>query len=770
MFGEYNGYRREEEEFGGELMTRFSRLLIIIGILIVTTSLMAQTASSREQILDIQIRGNKNIEADLIKATINISVGAAVSEERIAGAIRNLYQLSVFDSVVISKERITGGVRLIIEVEEHPIVESIRFEGNKRLRRSKLDEIITIREGHYLASFLLVENRKRILAEYKKVGYNFATVDYEINEQAGNRVALTVKIDEGERVAVRSINFYGNREMTDRQLLRRMKTKRASLLRSGRFEQEKFNEDLDLIIKHYNDNGFIDARIVSWDIRVPESRYLHIDIILHEGRRYYFGDIYVRGNERFTDEVILEKFRFKEKETFNLDKFNQQIGQVASIYYEEGYIYASFDHDLQRDGDRIHIYLDINENTRAKIRKIFIAGNRRTKEKIIRRQLVISPGDYFRQSRVIRTQQNIYNLGFFEPNIRLDYQPVNRDGDIDLLIELEDKYSGSANAGVGYNSQDGFIGQLSLSHNNLFGNAWQGAFSWEFGGSTQNFTFDFTDPHFLDTFTLVGFNLYHARRDWSSFNYKVFTTGGSLRAGRSLFFIDNSRVVGNYSYYRKKYEVINRDKPGTSAYLLELDELGWRDTSSFSLTFTRDSRDNIFYPTTGSHLVLFSELAGGPLGGDFDYFKQIMQTTWYTRTFWKLVLRSRWRFGYVTAYGRSKEVPPDERFYLGGTGPDGLRGYVDRSISGRMGEGGLRAIIHSTEFTVPIAGDQIIGLLFFDAGNCFDRLEDFNFYDFKKGTGLGIRIHSPLGLIGFDFGYNLDSRKWEPHFQFGATF
>jgi outer membrane protein insertion porin family len=747
-------------------------MIIILGLILIAGSLFSQTGSSGNLILEIRVRGNQNIETELILSTINIRVGSTLSEERVAGAIRNLNQLGVFANIVVRKETVAGGLRLIIQVEEYPIIESIEYQGNKRLRKSKLEEIVTLRTGNYLAPFLLVENRNRIQSEYKKVGYNYAGVDFEVRELPQNRVHLIVEIDEGEKIAVRTINFYGNREVTDRQLLRRMKTKRASLLRSGRFEQEKFDEDLKAIIKFYNDNGFIDARLVSWETRITDDRFMIIDIYLHEGKRYYFGDIFVRGNQRFTDEVILENFRFKEDEVFNREKFEGQIGKIASMYYEEGYIYASFDHDLVRDGDRVNIFLDISENTRAKLRKIFITGNYKTKEKIVRRQLAVSPGDYFRQSRIIRTQQNIYNLGFFEPNIRLDYQPVNQNGDIDLLIELEDKYSGSANAGVGYNSQDGVIGQLSVSHNNLMGNAWQGSFSWEFGGSTQNFSLDFTEPHFLDTFTLVGFNLYHARRDWSSFNYKVFTTGGSLRAGRSLFFIDNSRIVGNYSYYRKKYEIIDPDPEGltTSSYLRELDGLGWRDTSSFSLTFTRDSRDNIYYPTSGSHLVIFSELAGGPLGGDFDYFKQIAQATWYTRTFWKLVLRSKWRFGYVTAYGRSDDVPPDERFYLGGTGPDGLRGYVDRSIPGRTSEGGLRAIIHSTEFTVPIAGDQIIGLLFFDAGNAFNRLEDFNFYDFKKGTGLGIRIHSPLGLIGFDYGYNLEGKRWEPHFQFGATF
>jgi outer membrane protein insertion porin family len=748
-------------------MVKYAQVLIILIMLLMVMNL---TASS-EVILEIRVVGNENIDTELIRATMNLEIGSFISEDRIARAIRNLYQLSVFDTIEISKETIPGGLRLITELKEFPIVEEVEYEGNRRLRNSKLDEILTIREGQYLAPYLMTENRSRILEEYKKVGYNFATVDFETTELPNNRVKLTLIIDEGDKVAVRKISFYGNRAFTDRQLARKMKTKQASLFRSGRFDQEKFDEDLNLLINHYTENGYIDAEILSWETIVVESRTIHIEIFLSEGKQYFFGTINLLGNERFTDDLLLQQFRFGEDEVFNLDKFNQQVGNIASTYYEEGYIYASFDHELERDEARINVFLTISENTRAKIRKIHLTGNKKTKEKVIRRQLAISPGEYFRQSRIIRTQQNIYNLGFFEPNISLDYQPINNDGDIDLLIEVEDRHSGSANAGVGYNSQDKFIGQLSLSHNNIMGNAWQSGLKWEFGGSTQNFQFDFTNPYFLDSYTLVGFNAYHTRRDWSSFNYKVRTTGGSLRAGRSLFWIDDSRLVANYSYYQKKYEIIDPEVEGVSDYLQELDSLGWRNTSSLSLTFTRDSRDNVFYPTSGTHLIVYSELAGGPvLGGDFDYFKQIIQSTWHTRTFWKLVLRSKWRFGYVTPYGQSKEVPPDERFYLGGTGPDGLRGFIDRSIPVRSSEGGLRAIIHSTEFTAPIAGDQIVGLLFFDAGNSFNRLEEFNFWDFKKGIGLGIRVNTPLGLIGFDYGYNLNDRRWEPHFQFGATF
>ena len=480
----------------------------------------------------------------------------------------------------------------------------------------------------------------------------------------------------------------------------------------------------------------------------------------------------MEGNEHFTTEKILSCFTLKYGEPFDQEKFNTQLAKVYSLYFDEGFIYTYIDQEIQKEGNQLTVVLKITEGNRARIRQIIITGNRRTKDKVIIRALEIAPGDYFRQSQVIRSQQNIYNLGFFEPNIKLDYTPINSNGDIDLEINVTDRPSGVANGGVGYNSADGFIGQLSVTMGNIMGNNWSSSLSWEFGRYTEDFQFSFTNPNFLDTDILLGTSIYYTTKDWSSFYYKIYTRGASIRFGEYLPFIDRTRLLGGYSIYAKKYRITNMNMimqyPEENATLIELDSLDWRYTSSINATISRDSRDNIFFPTKGSQLTLFSEVAGGILGGDFDYFKQIAQVNWYMELWYKLVLRTKWRFGYITPYGRSDDAPPDEKFYLGGTGVDGIRGYPDRSI-GPSG-GGSREIIFSAELGFPIAGDQLIALAFFDAGDSYNKLRSFNFLNMKKGIGLGIRLSSPFGLIGFDYAYNLDENHWEPHLQIGTTF
>ncbi len=746
-----------------------SRLIIAAALLLtICTSLFA----AGEVIYDIRVAGNRNIDSSLILSAISLRAGDVLDPEEAAKSIKTLNNLSTFKNVQLETEPYRTGVNIIITVEEYPIVDNVTYTGFSALKMDKIDELVTLRKGSYWSPQLQAELIRKLKKEYYSKGYQNVSISVTEQAAANNRVSLEVRCEEGKRVSIRSITFIGNEQLDDKALRKRMKTKTASLLRSGRFEQEKFETDLTNIVSFYQKNGFIDARIAEWHLNPVDATTLELVISVEEGVKYKFGALTVSGNNQFTTETVLSKFSLKAGEPFDQEKFNAQLGRVYSLYYEEGYIYVTIDTENSKDGDQLNINLKITENTRAKIRQINIAGNRRTKEKVIRRQLEIAPGDYFRHSQVLLSQQNIYNLGFFEPDIKLDYNQINNNGDIDLNVIVQDKSAGTANGGIGYNSADKFVGTLSVSENKLLGNNWSSSLKWEFGGSTQNFEFDFTNPNFYDSDMLLGFNLYHTEKTWSSFYYKIFTQGASIRAGQPLPWINRSRAVLGYSLYAKKYRITDMDailnNASQNANLIELDSLGTQITSSINLTLSRDTRDNIFFPTTGSQITLYSELAGGAFGGDFEYFKQIAQVSWFIETWHKLALRTKWRFGYISPYGSSSDVPPDEKFYLGGTGADGIRGYPDRSI-GPTG-GGTREIIFSTELGYPLGSDQIVALGFFDAGNSYNKLRDFNFLDFKKGIGAGIRIRSPLGLIGFDYAYSLDEGSWEPHLQFGTTF
>jgi len=749
------------------------RRILLCSIFILLLGCLTQNLfAAGETIYEIKVSGAENIDPELVTSALSIHIGDTLDPEAVAKSIRNLYKMGIFSDIQVESEPYRTGVTLLIKIKENPVVSSIEYIGFKVVKQERIDELVNVKVGSYWSEGVKNQLLHKLKNEYALKGFSNADIQIFESRSANNKIGLKVQVDEGKRVSIKQITFAGNSAYEDKTLQKKMKTKPASFLRSGHFEQEKFDTDLQTLTAFYKKNGYIDVVVGPYEVQPLNEKHIEIVINIYEGTKYNFGGISIEGNEFYSAEELKKVFTIKMGEPFDQEVFDNELHNIYAKYFDEGFIYVSIVPNYVKEGDQLIVKLQINENNRARIRQIHITGNKRTKEKVIRRQLEVSPGDYFRQSQVMRSQQNIYNLGFFEQDIRLDYTPVNQEGDIDLQFDVADRSSGTANGGVGYNSQDKFVGQLSVSQNNLFGNNWSSNLSWEFGGNTQNFEFAFTNPNLLDTDILLGSNLYYTKKTWSSFYYEIFTRGAGLRVGRTIPWVDKTRAVIGYSLYSKKYRITEMSSiladSTANATLIELNQLGWRYTSATSLTLSRDTRDNVFFPTKGSQFTLYSEIAGGILGGNFDYFKQIAQVNWYMDTWEKLILRTKWRFCYVTPYGRSDDAPPDEKFYLGGTGADGIRGFPDSSI-GPSG-GGTRAIIFSTELGYPLGSDQIIAVAFFDAGNSYNKMRDFNFLNFKKGTGLGIRIRSPFGLIGFDYAYNINDGGWEPHLQFGITF
>jgi len=751
-------------------MKKIIFLSIAALVVFCTTPVFAQVEYN--YISDIEITGNINVTTQLIKSASGLALGQVYSADKVTKAIQNIYKLGLFSDIQVEKVQNNKGVKVIIQVSEFPIVQDWEITGNKKIRVDEIKKQFRLVRGDYWSGERELEIKNKILELYYSKGYRLAAVSFKEAPVVNNRIELTIVINEGHKVVVREVSFKGNQKVTEKKLRRIIKTKKSGFLRSGVYDQEKFDEDLTRVIDYYNSKGYIDAAIIGWEPRYDDDGRLFLTINVYEGNQYRIGTISLEGNTLFSKEILLRQLKFEKNEIFNREDFDNKLNGIRSMYYEEGYIYSTVSPQINPQGELVNINIFVQENNRAKVRQIYVEGNKKTKEKIIRRQLAIVPGDYFRQSLLIQSQRNIYNLGFFEPNIGLDYQPINDAGDIDLIFQLEDKESGTANMGVNYDEEDKLTGFLSLSHNNLFGQAWGLKLTWEFSGSKQEYDISFTNPYFYDTNVLVGADVYHQRNDWDDYNYKVVKSGGGFRIGTKIPWVNYAKVTTGYSITQKQYNILD-ENDDVSTSLQDLVDRGKILTSTAFLTLERDDRDNVFRPSEGSLVRSYTEMAGGILGGSENYIKEIIQTNWYLKLFWKFSLGIRWRVGYVKAFGDTKEVPPDELFYPGGTGSDGIRGYPDNSVVPEDQDGGKAEFITSTEVTFPISGDQIIGVMFLDAGNSYNYLSEINVQKLKKGIGMGVRIMSPMGLLGFDYAYGMDrnvNNKWQFHFQFGSTF
>ena len=791
-------------------MNRIKLLLTVSLLILLIGKICAQEGGYR--LLGLTVEGNRSTDQGLIKANSGLILGREVSGEDIQAAIKQLWRLELFSDIEIVLDRqVIEGIYLTIRVVEYPRLETVQVKGNKKIKKDDIMDAIDLLPGQVLRANQVLKVRRSLEELYAEKGYLLAKIEVE-PETIGEayRAVLKVNIKEGKKIKIKRIRFIGNEEhekrkpgfpvssaywmvdwmfpdnpFTDAKLRKRLKnTRQKSLFRSGEFKRMKFEEDLENVEKHYHDHGFRDMKVVSDTIYYSDDlKHLYIDIFVDEGNIYYFGDITWTGNTLFTEEELSAKLIFKSGDVYSQEKLDiSTYERIGNLYYDLGYIYSSVvPIEVPVGEDTMDIHFNIAEGNQFKVRRITFTGNTKTKEKVIRREFVLKPGDTFDVSKLRRSIREVTILNYFA-NIIPDVEPIS-DDEVDLYIEVEEKSTDQAQMSAGYSERDGMIGAIGFTMNNLFGNGQRFSLDWNFGRIYRVFSVSFTEPWFMDTPTLLGTSFFHMKRGGSYYGYTEKIIGGSLRFGRRFRWPDDY-FRGDWIYRLEQTEYSN-----ISATLAATDPRGLEEgvptvSSGMTQIFTRDSRDNPEFPTEGSVHVLSTELTGGPFGGDEHYHKYIFSAEWYTRLVGKLILYTHSKMGVSSGIG-DEPVPFVERFFMGGSGlqlGEPLRGYDERAVGPYDGVplGGKTMFKTAFELRFPlVANPTVYGLCFAEGGNCWWTFEDTDLFNLRRSVGLGIRLYMPfVGLIGLDYGYGIDnyeydgSRKprWVPHFQFGRGF
>jgi outer membrane protein insertion porin family len=526
----------------------------------------------------------------------------------------------------------------------------------------------------------------------------------------------------------------------------------------------------------YKAEGYADCRVVGHEITYDDLRqWMFITITVDEGRRYRIGDISFKGNEVLGTQVLTGLLKYKSGDVYNGDKLESSLMEIYSAFGEEGYIYASVNPgESVRNDTLIDIEYEIIENNQAYVRRIDVEGNSKTREKVIRREIRIMPGDIFKRSRLVRSQRAVFNLGFFD-DVAIDSRTANEKGDIDLIFRVKEKATGQIGMGLAYSAVDRLTGYLTLSLPNLLGRGESSYIKVEKGGNKQNLEIGFTEPWLFDTPVSAGVDLFHLTRERDAYDDKRI--GGAVNASRPLPWLDYTR--GYWMYRLERREITVHDEDDVGSYIL--DQQGKKTASTTRIALVRDTRDSFFNSTIGTRNLISGEWAGGYLGGQIRYQKYEAETRWYHPLLWNNVLMIRARGGFVDTYQEGEAVPISERFFVGGVGDWGIRGYGDwgSDIGPRDAFnnplGGRTAMVVNVEYKVPLA-KGVYALGFADAGNVWESFRDVEIDsrdDLKRGAGLGIRIEIPMmGVMGFDFGYGFDKTNpgWVPHFQIGTAF
>ena len=736
---------------------------------------MASAARSAP-VSTVEIKGNIFITEKNILSIFGVRPGDEFREERVSEGLKRLFQTKNFADLSASHRLEESGVVITLRVEEYPLVKEVRIQGNAKLKREDIEGKILLKEGYFARPSIFTQDVSAIRALYAEKGYSSAKITVTKTPVAKEHsIIAAYVITEGKKVKIRRLDVLGNGAIETPELRKVMESKENRWWRGGDFKPAVLEDDLKKIKELYGTRGYPDAEAtIERQEEIGGGKSLDIFIRVDEGKRYTLGKLTWSGNKIVTDDEIRKFINLKEGDAFALDQIDGLQVAINGRYWEQGYIWSRIIPERSVHGQQIDLALSIVENNPASINEIKITGNSKTFETVIRRELRVYPGDRFILGDVQRSLRDIIALGYFTGPPKVDTEPVNEQGDINLLIGIEEKQTGYFKMGAGFSQLNSLTGFFGIQENNFLGRGKSVSLDWEFGKWRKNINLQYTEPYLLGTENSLTFSVYNSTQDRVQQQYYTDRRKGfSVQLGRPFPWLD-------YTKFWLSYRFENVELSNFSTAYPELGSLRLVDWpllhSSLLFSLSRNSTDNPFHPTKGSTASLSAEFSGGPLQGNVKYMRYMGEVSWFRNIFWKFTFHLNMEAGVIDGYGSPAEVQDFEKFRLGGNRRYALRGYDFYEVVPEGNDayvGGRFMTTFTHEILFPFA-DAVYGLIFFDAGNTWNSFGTADLFNLRRGIGLGLRLELPMiGNLGFDYGYGFDKEggpAWEPHFTFGTMF
>lgn len=749
-------------------------------------------------ICDVAVDGLKNISKRTVTKAAHSKKGELYERYTVNEDILDISSLGNFDSVQVDISRSKGARqdelgqdypchRLTYIVEEKPIFDRITYQGRKKLGKSAITGAMTLKLKDPFNEGKLMGDMERIKAKYAEKGYISAQVNYEvIPDEKTNTVTVNLIIDEGPRVRVAALHLNG---LSDGATLPAEKIIKKASNRTGKvFKPQNLQRDWVKMVLYGRNEGFSEFNLSEPKIEVnQEQTEVTLSYDVTEGEKVNFGTVSFDGNNVFTPEELQEHVYIREGKLYNQKDFDDTVIAIQQQYANKGYLQVRVEPQKTIENGQLNINYDISEGNVFYIDNIDVTGYENTKKYVFTREISVKPGDLYDSEKIQRSQTKILNLGFIN-DVQIDIQPTADPQKVDLGFNVVEGRPGMFTAGLAMSSLDGLYGEVSINHMNLFGRAQRLSLRTLFGEEILDYTVSWSTPWIYDKPISLGADLFNTRR-YRSFAdenqaYTEKRVGGRLRVG-PRFNDDIYQLSFGYSFENIDiYDIDERftepnAQPGDDNYLPKGDQY----MSTFSADIAVDTRDNIWDPTSGWRNSLGVSLAGGPIGGDLDLWYLNARSIFNHTVLniggnYPIVFVLSNKIGSVRAYGRTKEVPPYEKFFLGGA--DTVRGY---ERAGEVGPqyGGTTYYVMNAELRFPLAreGRRTMAqfALFADIGNSWNHFDDVDFSfgpedsQFKAGVGVGLRFTTPSLPIRIDWGYGLNHKSNEDrsHFYFNIS-
>ncbi len=738
-----------------------------------------QASASAQTISDIRVSGNKRVEPETVKSYLTFSVGDRYSAKAADDSFKALFATGLFADVNIGyTDRI-----VIVEVIENPVVNQVAFEGNDELDDSVLSQEVQLRPRSVYTRAAAQGDVQRILNIYRASGYYNAQVEAKVIKLPYNRVDLVFEINEGESTKVQSITFIGNQAFSDRQLREVITTSESGWLSflkpTDVYDKDRLNLDRALLRKFYIENGYADIRIISAVADLaPDGEGFFITFTLEEGPQYVFGEVTLQSEMPGLDPAMLQDEVLVEPgDTFNGLKVDRTAERLTLEASKLGFPFTQVRQQVNRDPISLTIDVDfvIERGPRIYVERINIYGNVRTREYVLRQEMMLAEGDPYNRALVEQSRRRIQGKGFIKTVEITKEQGSARDRVI-LNVNVVEQASGEFGIAGGYSSLEGVIGEISYTERNFMG---RGQFvRLKLSGSFERAQIDlsFTEPRFLGRDMSAGFDVFHKELDYSDESgYKSRKTGGALRLG--FLVAENTVLTTNYSFTQEEVYDVEDD---ASDAVKELEGTSLISAVGYSLVY--DTRNLPRNPSSGIYLALNQEFAG--VGGDVNYLRTTAEARGYYPVTDGITLVGRLIGGHIEGVA-GDDVRLTDAFYKGN---NLIRGFESTGLGPRdengdaLGAKTFYAANVELRFPFPFIPDELglSGAVFADAGSAFgtDATDDEcgvggceDSEAIRSSVGASLLWNSPVGPLRADFSYVITSEDFDEDevFGFGTT-
>jgi outer membrane protein insertion porin family len=749
--------------------------------------------------INIEYIGPKTVAKSVILSNMRTTVGGVYSASSVEEDVRNLYATGFFTNLAIKDEPLGDGVRVNVVVQPKPLVKEIVVTGANKIKESRIKKEIKSKIGEPLSEQQISADTDKIKDYYLSKGYNQVEVSYKIdtNEEFGRSV-VTFIISEGDRAFVTEVDFIGNDHLTTKELRKIMKTRKKNFLsfinKSGLFKEDDFKDDLDSLRAYYNSKGYIDMEVKDVKFGYPAKGLMTVTITVFEGIQYTVGKIDFDGNTIFTKEqlrnyqqgaAILHVVRMDEGKVYSpraytpdkkepneeLPTLENDIKRIRDLYRARGYIDVDVTPERQAnvESGKIDILYHIKEGPQSYVEQIIIQGNNRTKDKVIRRELLLAPGEIYDGVRADVSEKRLENLQYFGnanggSGVDISPQDTTVPNRKNMVVTVEEKRTGSVTFGAGFSSVDSLLGFVEITQGNfdLFnfpyftGGGEKFRVRLQYGLERQDAEIEFKEPWFLEQRLSLGYNLFYHNATYLSTYYNERNFGGSVSLAKGF----GPFWSGSITYTLQDFDLYEFASNSSPQLLMEQ---GYRTDSSITMGMTYDRRDSVLLTRRGLHADFSAEFAGGPLWGQTNIYKFQADAQKYILLPYDLILTIAGATGVADYYGNSTEVPLFDRFFLGGS--RSIRGFGNRDI-GPIDDnneplGGDTMAYTNLELTFPIM-DRVRGAVWNDMG--FLDARSFHYTDaIQEGdaaAGVGLRLNLPIGPLRLDYGIPYKDQGW----------